>query len=121
MRLRIAARGANDDGQLWECSQYPRCKATMATSGAFEAVAELRTDPRRDEPLTGTEATRPSRWTDRVGVEGCKATYVAIGAPPGWLTVRWVEDERIIDKLLDLTRFLRRHRDTKTVPEMQRA
>ena len=120
MRLRTAARGANADGQLWGCSQYPRCKATMPASGASEAVAERRRNPGSDGPRSGNEAARTRRWTDRVGVEGHETTDVAIGSRPRWLTVRRAEDERVIAKLLDLTRIQRRRRGAKAVPEMQR-
>ena len=120
MRLRTAARGANADGQLWGCSQLPRCKATMAASGASEAVAERRRNPESDGPRSGRETARARRWTDRVGVEGHETTDVAIGSRPRWLTMRRTEDERVIAKLLDLTRILRRRRGAKPVPEMQR-
>ena len=75
----------------------------MAAWGASEAVVEGRTDPRSDGPRTSTEAARPSRWTDRAGVEGNEATYVGIGAQPGWLTVRRADDETVIAKLLGQT------------------
>ena len=92
----------------------------MAASGASEAVAERRTDPRVDGPRTGTEDAGPARWTDRVGIEEYETTYVAIGTRTGWLTVRRAEDERVIGKLLGLTRILRRRRGTTAVPEMHR-
>ena len=75
----------------------------MAASGASEAVAELRTDPRPDGPRTSTKPASASRWTDRAGVEGTEATYVAIGARPGRLAVRRADDEMVIAKLLGQT------------------
>lgn len=79
----------------------------MAVSGASELVAERRTDPRPDGPRTGTKAARLSRWTDRMGVEGFEATYVATGARPEWLIVRRAEDETVIANLLGQARVPR--------------
>ncbi len=105
MALRTAKRGRNPGEQFWGCTKFPRCRGTRNVGDKGEPA-----EPSRQTRLL-PDALLPVEWIEGVRRTDFIPEYVSVGAVPGILQDRLLQDGLLKRALSQCVLLSRRSRE----------